>query len=292
MEDSTSTSVSTRELRNSTQRDRDRSRLANESDTDRELRNSTWRDRDRARLANESDTDRELRNSTRRDRDRARLANESETDREQHLSTRRDRARIRRQNLNRYTYNHLTEDNIAQDGPIASIIHINNGRIPDPFTLGLRDRPCYYNCNAKLDRNHHPTHPHHHHKISLITKKLRRNLNTTSVNTSRTKILLFVGTNDAHSLDFNFLTFKYDYIHLINTIKLILPNSIILPCLKDRDFNVDFINDRILILNNVINEICIERKDCNYFFTNFILQGLSQQYYKYDGLVYICHIQA
>ena len=31
------------------------------------------------------------------------------------------------------------------------------------------------------------------HKISLITKKLRRNLNTTSVNTSRTKILLFVG---------------------------------------------------------------------------------------------------
>ena len=65
------------------------------------------------------------------------------------------------------------------------------------------------------------------HKISLITKKLRRNLNTTSVNTSRTKILLFVGTNDAHSLDFNFLTFKYDYIDLINTIKLILPNSII-----------------------------------------------------------------
>ena len=132
------------------------------------------------------------------------------------------------------------------------------------------------------------------HKISLITKKLRRNLNTTSVNTSRTKILLFVGTNDAHSLDFNFLTFKYDYIDLMNTIKLILPNSIILltsliPCLKDRDFNVDFINDRILILNNVINEICIERKDCNYFnihtmFTNFILQGLSQQYYKYDGL--------
>ena len=44
--------------------------------------------------------------------------------------------------------------------------------------------------------------------------------------------------------DFNFLTFKYDYIDLINTIKLILPNSIILltsliPCLKDRDFNVD-----------------------------------------------------
>ena len=99
---------------------------------------------------------------------------------------------------------------------------------------------------------------------------------------------------DAHSLDFNFLTFKYDYIDLINTIKLILPSSIILltsliPCLKDRDFNVDFINDRILILNNVINEICIERKDCNYFnihtmFINFILQGLSQQYYKYDGL--------
>ena len=84
------------------------------------------------------------------------------------------------------------------------------------------------------------------------------------------------------------------YIDLINTIKLILPNSIILltsliPCLKDRDFNVDFLNDRILILNNVINEICIERKDCNCFnihtmFTNFILQGLSQQYYKYDGL--------
>ena len=70
------------------------------------------------------------------------------------------------------------------------------------------------------------------------------------------------GAPDAHSLDFNFLTFKYDYIDLINTIKLILPNSIILltsliPCLKDRDFNVDFINDRILILNNVINEICI-----------------------------------
>ena len=133
MEDSTSTSVSTRELRNSTQRDRDRARLANESDTDRELRNSTQRDKDRARLANESDTDRELRNSTRRDRDRARLvnesdtdrelrnstrrdrdrarlANESDTDREQHLSTssRRDRARIRRQNLNRNTYNHLT----------------------------------------------------------------------------------------------------------------------------------------------------------------------------------------
>ena len=104
------------------------------------------------------------------------------------------------------------------------------------------------------------------HKISLITKKLRRNLNTTSVNTSRTKILLFVETNDAHSLDFNFLTFKYDYIDLINTIKLILPNSIILltsliPCLKDRDFNVDFINDRILILSNVINEIYIERKE-------------------------------
>ena len=59
-------------------------------------------------LANESDTDRELRNSTRRDRDRAMLANESDTDREQHLSTRRDRARIRRQNLNRYTYNHIT----------------------------------------------------------------------------------------------------------------------------------------------------------------------------------------
>ena len=54
------------------------------------------------------------------------------------------------------------------------------------------------------------------------------------------------GAPDAHSLDFNFLTFKYDYIDLINTIKLILPNSIILltsliPCLKDRDFNVDFI---------------------------------------------------
>ena len=65
-------------------------------------------------------------------------------------STRRDRARIRRQNLNRNAYNHLTEHNIAQDGPIGSIIHINNGRIPDPFTLGLRDRPCYYNCNAKL----------------------------------------------------------------------------------------------------------------------------------------------
>ena len=65
--------MSTRELRNSTQRDRDRARLANESDTDRELRNSTRRDR--ARLANESDTDRELRNSTRRDRDRARFAN-------------------------------------------------------------------------------------------------------------------------------------------------------------------------------------------------------------------------
>ena len=101
------------------------------------------------------------------------------------------------------------------------------------------------------------------HKVSLITKKLRRSLNTSSVNTSRTKILLFVGTNDAHSLDFNFLTFKYDYIDLIiNTIKLILPYSIILltsliPCLKDRHFNVDFINDRILILNNVINEICI-----------------------------------
>ena len=57
MEDSTSTSVSTRELRYSTQRDRDRARLANKSDTDRELRNSTRRDRDRARLANESDTD-------------------------------------------------------------------------------------------------------------------------------------------------------------------------------------------------------------------------------------------
>ena len=114
------------------------------------MRNSTRRDRDRARLANESDTDRELRNSTRRDRHRARLANVSDTDREQHLSTKRDRARIRRQNLNRNTYNHLTEDNIVQDGPIASIIHINNGRIPDPFTLGLRDRPCYYNCNAKL----------------------------------------------------------------------------------------------------------------------------------------------
>ena len=60
------------------------------------------------------------------------------------------------------------------------------------------------------------------------------------------------------SLDFNFLTFKYDYIDLIYTIKLILPNSIILltsliPCLKDRDFNIDFINDRILILNNVLN---------------------------------------
>ena len=82
--------------------------------------------------------------------------------------------------------------------------------------------------------------------------------------------------------------------YLVYKIKLILPNSIILltsllPCLKDRDFNVDFINDRISILNNVINEICIERKDCKYFnihtmFTNFILQGLSQQYYKYDGL--------
>ena len=52
------------------------------------------------------------------------------------------------------------------------------------------------------------------------------------------------GAPDAHSLDFNFLTVKYDYIDLINTIKLILPNSIILltsliPCLKDRDFNVD-----------------------------------------------------
>ena len=66
------------------------------------------------------------------------------------------------------------------------------------------------------------------HKISIITKKLVRNLHTTSVNTSRTKILLFVGTNDAHSLDFNFLTFKYDHINLINTTKLILPNSIIL----------------------------------------------------------------
>ena len=91
---------------------------------------------------------RELRNSTRRDRDRARLANKIDTDREQHLFTRRDRARIRRQNLNRNTYNHLTEDNIAQDGPIASIIHINNGRIPDPFTLGLRDRPCFFIRNA------------------------------------------------------------------------------------------------------------------------------------------------
>ena len=39
------------------------------------------------------------------------------------------------------------------------------------------------------------------HKISLITKKLRRSLNTTSVNTSRTKILLFVGTNDASVLN-------------------------------------------------------------------------------------------
>ena len=120
------------------------------------------------------------------------------------------------------------------------------------------------------------------HKISLITKKLRRSLNTTSVNTSRTKILLFVGTNDAHSLDFNFLTFKYDYIDLINTIKLILPNSIILltsliPCLKDRDFNVDFINDRILILNNVINEICIERKDCNYL---IFIQCLPTLFYR------------
>ena len=71
-------------------------------------------------------------------------------------------------------------------------------------------------------------------------------------------------------------------------IRIILLTSLI-PCLKDRDFNVDFMNDRDLILNNVINEICIERKDCNYFnihtmFTNFILQGLSQQYYKYDGL--------
>ena len=49
------------------------------------------------------------------------------------------------------------------------------------------------------------------HKISFITKKLKPNLNTTSVvNTSRTKILLFVGTNDAHSLGprFNFVNFK------------------------------------------------------------------------------------
>ena len=90
------------------------------------------------------------------------------------------------------------------------------------------------------------------------------------------------------------------YIDLINTIKLILPYSIILltsliPCLKDRDFNVDFINDRILILNNVINEICIERKDCNYFNIHTMFTKLFYRDFPNNTtnmMVYICHIQA